>query len=132
MKNIIKGKDDLYYSINITDSEGQILIPSDLHAFTMQFFTQNNNGQYVEYDASDLVDNVLRINAQDLTELVDGPLKVRFLISIADENYADGSYDITAERLTGYFLKTVKTKQTPHEEPVDSSINENNTEGGEV
>jgi hypothetical protein len=35
MKNIIKGKDDLYYSVNITDSEGQILLPSDLHAFTM-------------------------------------------------------------------------------------------------
>ena len=116
MKNIIKGKDDLYYSVNITDSEGQVLLPSDLHAFTMQFFTQNN-GQYVEFDSSDLVDNVLRVNAQYLLELPDGPLKVRFLISIADENYADGSYDITAERLTGYFLKTVKNK--------------NNNQGGE-
>lgn len=116
MKNIYKGKDDLYYQLNITDSQNRVLLPSDLHTFTMQFYTQNN-GDYVEYNSSDLVDNVLRINALDLNGLADGPLRVRFLIGIDDNNYADNSFDITCERLTGYFLKTAKTK--------------NDTEGGE-
>lgn len=116
MKNIYKAKDDLYYQLNITDSQNQVLLPSDLHTFTMQFYTQNN-GDYVEYNSSDLVDNVLRINALDLTGLADGPLRVRFLIGLNDSNYADNSFDITCERLTGYFLKTAKTK--------------NDTQGGE-
>ena len=129
MKTIIKGKDDLYYHVNISDSAGEVLLPSDLHTFTMQFFT-SNNGDYIEYDKSDLLDSVLRVNASDLTDLADGPLRVRFLIGMDDSNYADNSFDITAERLTGYFLKTVKQQKQPA--VIDTSVNnENDTEGGE-
>lgn len=128
MKNIIKGKDDLYYSLNIKDANGEPLLPSELHAFTMQFYTQND-GTFVEFTKDSLVDNVLRVNASALSVLQDGPLKVRFLIGISDTDYEDNSYDITCERLTGYWLKTQKITQDPPLiiEPVN---NENDTEGG--
>ena len=122
----------MYYVINITDSNNNVILPSDslLGALKIQFFTAQN-GNYIEYQKSDLVDNVLRVNAVDLDRLADGPVRVRFLIGLNDDNYADGSYDISAERLTGYFLKTIKQKPVQAVEPIDSSINENDTEGGE-
>ena len=123
MRNIYRHKDDLYYVINITDNNNNPLLVSDLHALKMQFFT-SSTGKYIEYDKDDCVDNILRINADDLADLPDGPLKVRFLISLADQNYTDGSYDISAERLTGYFLKTIKQQKQSDE------VNENDTEGG--
>lgn len=128
MKNIIKGQDDLYYKISMKDANGEELLPSDLHAFTMQFFTSVKDEQYVEFTKDDLVDDVLRIDGSKLSVLQDGALRVRFLLGLSDQNYEDGSYDVTCERLTGYWLKTVKVKK---DAVIDSSISENDTQGGE-
>ena len=107
MKTIYKGKDDLYYVVNITASDSSTsLSPSDIDAITIEFFT---NGQakavFTEEDITE--EGVLHVNAADLAELPDGPLKARFQIKIANDAFADGTYDQTAERLTGYFLKTL-------------------------
>jgi hypothetical protein len=111
MKTIYKGQSDLYYRIKIKDASDELLLPSDLHAFVMQFYTTNPQN-FVEFDKSDLYDeNLLHISASALEDLEDGALKIKFLIGISDENYDDGSYDVAAERLTGYFLKSNKLKK---------------------
>lgn len=107
MKTIYKGKDDLYYVINITNDNGTPILTSELGAFTIEFFT-SQNGPTVEFTASDVTsEGILHINASDLQELPDGPLKARFYIGLSDEAYNDGVYNQVCERLTGYFLKTL-------------------------
>lgn len=128
MKNLLKGIDDLYYTVNITDSNNEPLIPAtDLQAFSMGLYT-SNDGPIVTYDKTDLIDSVLHVSAQDLVSIPDGPLKIRFIISIQDDNYSDGNYTVSADRLSGYFLKT--PKQTQPAPPVDASVNENDTQEG--
>ena len=106
MKTIYKGKDDLYYVLNIKAESGSILSSSDLDALSIEFYT--NGQEKAVFDLEDITEEgVLHVNAADLAELPDGPLKARFEIKIADNAFADGTYDQTAERLTGYFLKNL-------------------------
>ena len=105
MKTIIKGKDDLYYLLNIKDADGNVLTPSDIDALSIDFFTADSSAaSFTKEDIS--AEGVLHVDASVLSAMNDGPLKARFHISLADDGYADGMYDSVHERLTGYFLKT--------------------------
>lgn len=106
MKTIYKGKDDLYYVINLQTEDGTILTPSDIDALKIEFFTSGNAKKV--FNKEDIsTESVLFVNAADLADLPDGPLKARFHISISDPNFSDLKYDQTADRLTGYFIKTL-------------------------
>lgn len=108
MKTIYKGKDDLYYLVNIKTDDGTILTPSDIDALTIEFFTPGTD-EPVVFDKDDIsAEGILHVDAERLENLRDGALKARFHISLSDENFADSTYDQVAERLTGYFLKTIK------------------------
>lgn len=121
MKTIYKGKDDLYYVLNIKADNGAILSPSDLDALSIEFYT--NGQEKAVFDLEDVTEEgVLHVNAADLAELPDGPLKARFEIKISDDAFADGTYDQTAERLTGYFLKTLPVSE--QNETIDPSTND--------
>lgn len=107
MKTIYKGKDDLYYVVNITGDAGTPLTPSDLDALTIEFFTDAST--LISFDADDLTEEgVLHVDASKLEDLTDGPLKARFHIALTDSGFADGKFDTVTERATGYFLKTLK------------------------
>ena len=107
MKTIYKGKDDLYYVVNITGETGTPLVPSDLDALTIEFFTDGS--ALISFDAEDLTEEgVLHVDASKLEDLTDGPLKARFHIALADSGFEDGKFDTVTERATGYFLKTLK------------------------
>ena len=108
MKTIYKGKDDLYYTISIKGEKGSLILPSDLDTCTIEFFTSGNN--VARFEADDISpEGILHVNADDLAELPDGPLKARFHIGIEDANYKDGVFDTMSTRLTGYFLKSLPT-----------------------
>ena len=108
MKTIYKGKDDLYYTISIKSEKGSLIIPSDLDTCTIEFFTSGT--EKAVYEAEDISpEGVLHVNASDLQDLPDGPLKARFHIGIEDDNYKDGVFDQMSTRLTGYFLKSLPT-----------------------
>lgn len=105
MKTITKGKDDLYYLINIKDADGEILTVSDIDALTIDFYTAGSESvSFTKEDVS--AEGVLCVDASTLAGLKDGPLKARFHISLPDDKFEDDSYDTVHERLTGYFLKT--------------------------
>ena len=113
MKTIYKGKDDLYYTVSIKSEDGKsFILPSDLDTFIIEFYTTSSS-RPVEYDADDLTaEGILHVNASDIQDLPDGPLKARFHIGIHDEAYKDGVFDQMSERLTGYFLKTLNRPET--------------------
>lgn len=110
MKNIYKDKDDLYYVLNIQSSDGTPLSPSDLDALTIEFYTNKSSEPIVKTLDDISEEGVLHINTSELSLLPDGPLKARFIIKLTDSGFDDGTYDQTAERLTGYFLKTLKVE----------------------
>ena len=108
MKTIFDDE-DLYYTINISsdnDNGGQPIFPQDLPKFEMDFYTTDSNSP-ITFTAEDCVDDVLYINSSQLKKLKTGSLKVRFRIGVEDENYEDGTYDVTIEKMTGWFLKNV-------------------------
>lgn len=107
MKTIYKGQDDLFYVLDIKDEDGTQYLPSDLDTLIIRMYTRNPN-EYAEFTKDDIKDDVLYINADALSALPDGALKMKFLIGISDPNFTDGIFDSTAERLTGYFIKTPK------------------------
>ena len=108
MKNLYKGKDDLYYVISVTsedDPDVPILV-SELDALRIEFYTTGS--ETITYNKEDVTpEGILYVNADSLAELTDGPLRVRFFIALPDSGFQDEKYDQTSERLTGYFLKTL-------------------------
>lgn len=106
MKTIYKGKDDLYYTISIKSEKGSIILPNDLDVCTIEFFTSGT--EKAVFESEDISpEGVLHVNASDLQDLPDGPLKARFHIGLEDDNYNDGVFDQMSTRLTGYFLKSL-------------------------
>lgn len=108
MKTIFDDE-DLYYTINISsenDNGGQPIFPQDLPKFEMDFYTTDQHSP-ITFTAEDCVDDVLYINSSQLKKLKTGSLKVRFRLALEDENYEDGTYDVTIEKMTGWFLKNV-------------------------
>ena len=76
-KTIYKGKDDLYYVLNIKAESGSILSSSDLDALSIEFYT--NGQEKAVFDLEDITEEgVLHVNATDLEVLPDGPMKARF------------------------------------------------------
>ena len=78
MKTIYKGKDDLYYVLNITATDSRDpLSVSDLDALSIEFFTTGQ--ERVVFNEGDITEEgVLHVNATDLEVLPDGPMKARF------------------------------------------------------
>lgn len=110
MKNLIKGQDDLYYVISVTSEEDPDvpILVSELDALRIEFFTSGSAS--VTYDKTDVTpEGILYINADRLSELPDGALRVRFFIALPDSGFSDEKFDQTAERMTGYFLKTIRS-----------------------
>lgn len=114
MKTIIKGKDDLYYVINITGEDGNPLTVSDIDAIKIDFYTPDS--QAVTFTQDDISpEGVLHVDSSCLADMKDGALKAKIYISLTDEGFQDGTYDTVHERLTGYFLKSERNL-TNHEE----------------
>lgn len=112
MKNIYKGKDDLFYVISVCSEEtpDTPILVSELGAFKIEFFTSGD--ALLTYNKEDVTpEGILYINADSLLTLPDGPLRVRFYIGLEDSGFNDDQFDQTAERMTGYFLKTLKNSQ---------------------
>ncbi len=92
MKTIYKGRDDLYYVINVSTEQGTPLSPSELDALEIEFFT--NTASSVTKSLEDITpEGVLHINASELEGLADGPLKARFTIKLEDTAFDDQTYD---------------------------------------
>ena len=109
MKNIYKGKDDLYYVLSVCSDENPDtpILVSELGALKIEFFTSGN--ETITFTKEDVTpEGILYINADSLLNLPDGPLRVRFYIGLEDSGFDDDQFDQTAERMTGYFLKTLK------------------------
>ncbi len=106
MKTIFKERDDLYYLLNIHTDDGTVVSPSDLDAITIELFTSGQD-KCVKTASDISEEGILHVNASDLAALPDGPLKFRIHLSLPDDGFDDSKYDQTAERLTGYFLKTL-------------------------
>lgn len=109
MKTIFKGKDDLYYVLNIKSEDGTVLTPSDLDALEIEFYVGKTKITKTLEDVT--AEGVMHVNASELETLDDGPLKARFFIKLPDSGFEDQTYDQTAERLTGFFLKTLPNNQ---------------------
>lgn len=110
MKNYNPDTDDIYYVFNIKDSTGLSLLVSDLTAFKIKAFTNDEVNNFVELTAEDVIDDQLYIPTGRLSELNPGPLRFRFFIGVEDERYPDSVYNTTHLKLTGYYVK--KTKQS--------------------
>ena len=107
MKTIYKGKDDLYYVLSIKSEDGTVLTKSDLDALTIEFYVGNGNTKITKTLEDVTAEGVMHVNASELETLDDGPLKARFFIKLPDSGFDDQTYDQTAERLTGFFIKTL-------------------------
>jgi hypothetical protein len=105
MKTIYKGKDDLYYVLSIKSEDGTVLTKSELDALVIEFFVGNTKITKTLEDITS--EGILHVNSSELETLDDGPLKARFFIKLPDSGFDDQSYDQTAERLTGFFIKTL-------------------------
>lgn len=105
MKTIYKGKDDMYYVLSIKSEDGTVLTPSELDALKIEFYVGKTKITKTLEDVT--AEGVMHVNASELETLDDGPLKARFFIKLPDSGFDDQTYDQTAERLTGFFLKTL-------------------------
>lgn len=105
MKTIYKGQDDLWWNVDVSGADGRKYLPTDLAVFDVRIFT-TDLGKALEYGASDCGEGLLRVPAEDLARLGDGPLRMKFLLGVSDSAWRDGKFDSTAVRNTGYFLKT--------------------------
>ena len=105
MKTIYKDKDDLFYVVNISGNDGEVLPVSALDTLSIEVFTQSVDSAVV-FDKSDIgYDNVLYISAEKLHDLKPGPVKFRITIGVRNRHYPDGEFHATADKLTGYYLK---------------------------
>jgi hypothetical protein len=104
MKNFFTETEDLHYSICIKDVDNQELLVNDLSEFTIQAYTRDES-VFVVLTKDMVKDSVLYIPQNTLNSLSTGPLKFKFFIGLANENYPDGVYNITKIANTGYFLK---------------------------
>ncbi len=111
MKNIIRGKDDLLYRIEVDGPSKTEYLLSDFESVRVDVFTTNENS-YCTLDASfiDTSNNLLRVPASaltDATKFPDGVVRLRLFFAISDTQFPDQTNDQSATVETCYFLQTI-------------------------
>lgn len=106
MKNVIRGVDDLIYTLQIEDDSGTEVLLSDFDNFSVSLFTADitNAVDVTEYINTE--DNLLRVPSQQLTNLVDGIIRMKVTVALADSEFPDQTFDQSRITDTCYFLKT--------------------------
>ena len=106
MKDIIRNVDDLIYRLQIEDDSGTEVLLSDFDDFTVSLFTADitNAVDVTEYINTE--DNLLRVPSQQLTNLVDGIIRMKVTVALADSEFPDSTFDQSQITDTCYFLKT--------------------------
>lgn len=111
MKNIIRGKDDLLYRLQIDGPGKTEYLLSDFDNIRVDVFTLDENS-YCTLDSSyiDTQNNLLRVPASaltDATKFPDGVVRLRLFLGITDSVFPDSVNDQSATVETCYFLTTI-------------------------
>lgn len=106
MKNVIRGIDDLIYTLQIEDDSGTEVLLSDFDDFTISLFTADITSAIDVTEYLDSEENLLRVPSQQLTNLVDGIVRMKVTVALADSEFPDQTFDQSRITDTCYFLKT--------------------------
>ena len=106
MKNVIRGIDDLIYTLQIEDDSGTEVLLSDFDDFTISLFTADITSAIDVTEYLDSEENLLRVPSQQLTNLVDGIIRMKVTVALADSEFPDQTFDQSRITDTCYFLKT--------------------------
>ena len=106
MKNVIRGIDDLIYTLQIEDDSGTEVLLSDFDDFTISLFTADITSAIDVTEYIDSEENLLRVPSQQLTNLVDGIVRMKVTVAMTDSEFPDSTFDQSRITDTCYFLKT--------------------------
>ena len=114
MKNIIRGRDDLLYRIEVDGPNKTEYLLADFDSVLVDIYTLDKDS-FVTLDASyiDTSNNIIRVPSYclDSSLLPDGNIRLRLSLGIADTAFPDSVNNQTAEVETCYFLTTLSENE---------------------
>lgn len=108
MTKIIKGVDDIIYRLVIRDKEDNEFLISEFQSVQVWVFTDNvTNAVEIESEYINSVDNLIHIQADKMTTLNDGVVRLKVLFKLPYNDYPDHTLDQSIITDTCYYLKTI-------------------------
>ena len=114
MKNIIRGKDDLVYRIEVDGPNETEYLLSDFDSVEVEIYTTNADS-FVTLDSQyiDTANNFLRVPSDclDSSKLPDGKIRLRLYLGLSDTVFPDNVNNQSAEIETCYFLTSLNDNE---------------------
>ena len=111
MKNIIRGRDDLLYRVQVDGPHQTEYLLADFDNVRVDVFTLDPDKYYTLDSALiDVQNNLLRVPASSLsdsTKFPDGNVRLRLFFGITDTVFPDQTNDQSATVETCYYLTTI-------------------------
>lgn len=104
MKTIHKNN-DLVFSLELYDSDNQLINVDDLKGVDIEMFTLTTNEEnYIKLNKQDITENKIMVDNSQLQKLNEGILYVVVHLVFYDKEFPDGSYDYTQKLETNYYI----------------------------
>ena len=103
MKTIHKNN-DLVFSLELYDSDNQLINIDDLKGVDIELFTlTTKEDNYIRLTKQDISDNKLMVDNSKLQKLEEGILYIVVHLTFYNSSFLDGSYDYTQKLETNYY-----------------------------
>lgn len=105
MKTIHKNN-DLVFSLELYDSDNQLINIDDLKGVDIELFTlTTKEDNYIRLTKQDISDNKLMVDNSKLQKLEEGILYIVVHLTFYNSSFLDGSYDYTQKLETNYYIQ---------------------------
>lgn len=102
---IIHKNNDLVFSLELYDSDNQLINIDDLKGVDIELFTlTTKEDNYIKLDKQDITDNAIKVDNSQLQKLEEGILYITVHLVFYDSSFPDDSYDYTQKLETNYYI----------------------------
>ena len=103
---IIHKNNDLVFSLELYDSDNQLINIDDLKGVDIELFTlTTKEDNYIKLDKQDITDNAIKVDNFQLQKLEEGLLYIVVHLTFYNSSFPDGSYDYTQKLETNYYIQ---------------------------
>jgi hypothetical protein len=103
---IIHKNNDLVFSLELYDSDNQLINIDDLKGVDIELFTlTTKEDNYIKLDKQDITDNAIKVDNFQLQKLEEGILYIVVHLTFYNSSFPDGSYDYTQKLETNYYIQ---------------------------
>ena len=103
---IIHKNNDLVFSLELYDSDNQLINIDDLKGVDIELFTLiTKEENYIKLNKQDITDNKIMVDNSQLQKLEEGILYITVHLVFYDGSFPDGGYDYTQKLETNYYIQ---------------------------